>query len=158
MAKPKVYVETSVISYLTSRPSRDLVVAGHQQVTQDGWEQRRRDFHLVASELVFEEAAAGDASAARKRTEVLEEIELLELSQPVLQLAHDLVHGGPPPEKAAEDALHIAIAVVNGVEYLLTWNHKHLANAAMRASIERICRQSGFEPAILCTPEELLEE
>lgn len=158
MAKPKVYVETSVISYLTSRPSRDLVVAGHQQVTQDWWEQRRRDFHLVASELVLEEAASGDASAARKRAEALEEIELLELSQTALELAHSLVHGGPLPEKAAEDALHIAIAVVNGVEYLLTWNHKHLANAAMRASIEKICRQSGYEPAILCTPEELLEE
>jgi hypothetical protein len=112
----------------------------------------------VASELVLEEAASGDASAASKRTEALKEIELLELSQPALELAHSLVHGGPLPEKAAEDALHIAIAVVNGVEYLLTWNHKHLANAAMRASIEKICRQSGYEPAILCTPEELLEE
>lgn len=158
MVKPKVYVETSVISYLTSRPSRDLVVAGHQQVTQDWWEDRRRDFHLVASELVFEEAGAGDAALARERMAVLREMELLEVSEAALQLAQDLVHGGPLPEKAAEDALHIAIAVVNGVEYLLTWNHKHLANAAMRASIERICRQAGYEPSILCTPEELLEE
>lgn len=140
--KPLAYVETSVISYLTSRPSRDLVVAGHQQVTREWWDRRRQSFHLVASELVAEEAAAGDEEAAKARLAVLEEIERLE---------------GPLPERASEDALHIAIAVTNGCDFLLTWNHKHLANAAMRASIERICRRSGYEPSVLCTPEDLLE-
>lgn len=155
--KPLAYVETSVISYLTARPSRDLIVAGHQQVTQDWWDQRRQSFHLVASELVTEEAAAGDEGAAKARLAVLEEMELVETTREALFLAKALVEQGPLPERASEDALHIAIAVTNGCDFLLTWNHKHLANAAMRASIERICRRSGYEPSVLCTPEDLLE-
>lgn len=147
-----------MISYLTSRPSRDLVVAGHQQVTQDWWTARRADFELVASEIVVEEASAGDEEVSRRRLDALEGVELLEISPEALQLARELVDEGPIPEKAAVDALHIAIAVTHGVDYLLTWNHKHLANAAMRASIERICRRNGYEPSILCTPEELLED
>ena len=157
MSKPLVYVETSVVSYLTSRPSRDLVVAGHQQVTQDWWERRREDFRLVASALVLEEASAGDPDAARSRLAILERLELLETSEAALALSRALIEEGPLPEKAAEDALHIAISVTNGVEFLLTWNHKHLANAAMRAEIEDICRSSGYRPSILCTPEDLLE-
>ncbi len=158
MLKPLVYVETSVISYLVSRPSRDLLVAGHQQVTQDWWEHRRSAFRLAASELVVEEASQGDEQAAREQLEILEHLELLAISEDALALARQLVDDGPLPQKAAEDALHIAIAVTNGAEFLLTWNHKHLANAAMRAAIDRICRHNGFEPSILCTPEDLLEE
>ena len=158
MPKPLSYVETSVISYLTSRPSRDLVVAGHQQVTQDWWERRRSSFRLVVSELVVGEAEAGDVEASRKRSEVLDGLELLEVSDEAGELARELVDQGPLPEKAVEDAVHIAIAVTDGVEYLLTWNHKHLANAAMTESIETICRGNAYEPSILCTPEDLLEE
>jgi hypothetical protein len=158
MAKQKVYVETSLISYLASRPSRDLIVAGHQQVTRDWWERRREDFHLVASELVLQEAGAGDEYAASARMKLLHDIELLALSKEALDLAAALVEPGPLPKNAAEDALHIAISVTNGVDYLLTWNCKHLANAAMRSSIESVCREKGYEPAIICTPEQLLEE
>jgi len=158
MAKALVYIETSVISYLSARPSRDLIVAGHQQVTQDWWERRRGDFHLVASELVLEEAAGGDEAAAKARMEALEGISLLEITEEARDLARHLLQEGPLPEKAAGDALHIAVAVTNGVDYLLTWNHKHLANAATRASIERTCRRNGYEPSILCTPEDLLED
>lgn len=158
MGSAKVYLETSVISYLTSRPSRDVVVAGHQQVTQDWWEKQRERFHLVISELVVQEASAGDAQASAARLRVLEDLEVLEISDDALTLASKLVDPGPVPKKAVEDALHIGVAVTNGVEYLLTWNYKHLANAAMRTSIEEICRANGYEPSIICTPEELLED
>lgn len=156
--KPKVYLETSVISYLTSRPSRDLIVAGHQQTTQDWWAERRHAFHLVASQLVMNEASSGDVEAAKARLEVLASVELLEAREDGHELAVALVADGPIPTVAAEDALHIAIAVTHGVEYLLTWNCKHIANASMRSSIDRICRRHGYEPTILCTPEELLED
>jgi len=156
--KAKVYVETSVVSYLTARPSRDVVIAGHQQVTQDGWDTRREGFHLVISELVVQEASAGDAEASAARLRAVDDLEVLELSEEARVLASKLIDPGPVPKKAVEDALHIAVAVTNGVEYLLTWNHKHLANAAMRSSIEDICRSNGYEPSIICTPEELLED
>jgi len=158
MVKPRLYVETSIVSYLTSRPSRDVVVAGRQQLTRDWWETRHRSFHVVASELVWSEAGAGDEETARERLNVLEEVEFLAVGPEALALAVELVDRGPLPRSAAQDALHIAIAVTHGVDYLLTWNFKHLANAAMRSSIEAVCRSEGFEPSIICTPEELLEE
>jgi predicted nucleic acid-binding protein len=157
ISKVKVCIETSVISYLTARPSRDIVIAGHQQTTRDWWQQQSQSFQLVASQLVIQEASAGDTVAAQERLEVLKNIELLEVIEDAVNLAQVLIQSGPLPRKAAEDALHIAIAVSNGVEYLLTWNCKHIANASMRSSIERICRAAGYEPTIICTPEELLE-
>lgn len=155
--KAKVYVETSVISYLTSRPSRDVVIAGHQQITRDWWQTQRETFDVVASQLVVQEASAGDPIAAQQRLEVLTAMELLAVTEEALTLAQALVETGPMPLKAAEDALHIALAATSGVEYLLTWNCTHLANATMRREIERICRARGYEPVIICTPEELLE-
>ena len=155
--KPRVYVETSVLSYLTARPSRDVVIAGHQQVTREWWDTCTAKFDLVASELVLDEASAGDDQAARERVEILHTITLLEASEDALKLARDLVTSGPIPQKAAEDALHIAIAVTNGVEYPVTWNYRHIANATMRGQIEALCRSAGYEPPIICTPEELLE-
>ena len=155
--KAKVYVETSVISYLTSRPSRDVVIAGHQQITRDWWQTQRETFDVVASQLVVQEASAGDPIAAQQRLEVLATMAFLAVTEAALTLAQALVAPGPLPPKAAEDALHIAIAVTSGVEYLLTWNCTHLANATMRRAIDRLCRARGYEPVIICTPEELLE-
>ncbi len=114
-------------------------------------------FHLVASQLVLQEASAGDSEAADARLNVLGDLEILEVSEDALALASALVEPGPLPAKAVEDAL-IGISVINGVEYLLTWNCKHLANAVIRTSIEDVCRANGYEPSIICTPEELLEE
>ena len=156
--KAKVYIETSVISYLTARPSRDIVTAGHQQTTQDWWQIRRQTFEIVASQLVVQEASAGNPEAARARLDVLETIELLAVTEEALLLAQTLLETGPLPKKAAEDALHVAIAATNGIQFLLTWNCKHLANATTRPIVEDICRTRGYEPVIICTPEELLEE
>lgn len=151
----KVYLETTVLSYLTAWPSRDVVVAGHQQVTRDWWKTCPRRFDVVASELVVEEAGAGDDEAAAERLAVLQQ--LLETSEAALDLARQLVGAMAIPAKAADDALHLAIAATNGVNYLVTWNCRHLANATMREPIEAVCRQAGYQPPIICTPEELLE-
>ncbi len=155
--KAKVYIETTVISYLTARPSRDVVIAGHQKITRDWWQTDRDKFDLIASQLVVREASAGDPQAAKERLERLTTLTLLEVTEAAVTLAQELLTTGAMPEKAAEDALHLAIAVTNGVEYLLTWNCKHLANATMRTKIEDVCRAAGYEPVIICTPEELLE-
>jgi predicted nucleic acid-binding protein len=156
--KPKVYLETTVISYLAARPSRDIVVAAHQELRRQRWEQRRQDYHLVVSEVVLRESEAGDADAAQRRTTTLAGIDVLEAGESALELAEELVRRGVVPASAAEDALHIAIAVTHGVDYLLTWNCAHIANAAMRRAIENVCVEQGYEPTVLCTPEELSEE
>lgn len=109
----------------------------------------------MASQLVVQEASAGDSALAEQRLSVLAGVELLAVDEAALVLAKRLVEGGPMPEKAAVDALHVAICVTNEVEYLLTWNCKHIANADMRRQIERLCRNLGYEPSIICTPDEL---
>jgi len=156
--KPKIYVETTIISYLAARPSRDLITAAHQQVTQEWWENRRADFDLFVSQLVIQEATAGDEQAVQRRQQVLEELALLQLNEEAVALARTLIDEGALPDKAVGDALHIAIATVHGMDYLLTWNLKHLANAAMRNAITLTCRARNYEPPVICTPEELLEE
>ncbi len=155
--KSRVYLETSVISYLTAWPSRDLVKAAHQEITREWWSTRAR-FELYVSQVVIGEAAGGDAEAARLRLQSVAGIPVLAASPEAGLLAERLVAEGSLPAKAAVDALHIAIAVVNGIDYLLTWNCTHIANAAMRHKIDAVCRRSGYESVVLCTPEELMEE
>jgi predicted nucleic acid-binding protein len=154
---PRVYLETSVISYLTSRPSRDLVVAGHQLTTRKWWEQRRGEFALFVSGLVRREIARGDPVEARKRLDVISGIEIVTVLPEALSLAEALTVRGPLPRDGTEDALHIALAAVHGIDYLLTWNCKHIANAEMRTRIEQACWDAGYSPPILCTPEALTE-
>ena len=125
--KRKVYMETSVISYLTARPSKTILGAAHQQITLAWWETRSR-YDLVVSESVLRECAAGDPDAAKKRLTVLNNVPLILITEQALDIANSLIAKGIIPAKAAEDALHIAIATVNGVDYLLTWNCRHIAN------------------------------
>jgi predicted nucleic acid-binding protein len=153
----RVYIETTVVSYLTARPSRDVVIAGHQQVTQEWWDTRRSDYELCVSQLVLDEAGAGDPRAAQERLAVLQPMLVLEMTPEALDLAKELVQTGALPAKATGDALHIAIAATKGVPYLLTWNCRHLANAVMRPMIEAACNAKEYEAPIICTPEELLE-
>jgi hypothetical protein len=156
--KSKVYIETTIVSYLTARPSRDLVIAAHQQITQEWWMGRRPAFELYASQLVVQESSAGEARMAQLRLAALDETLLLNVNQPAVELARMLVEKGPLPEKAAIDALHIAVATVHGMDYLLTWNCKHIANAEMQTAVAAISRVGGYEPPVICTPEELLGE
>ena len=155
--KPRVYVETTVLGYLTSWPSGDLVVAGRQKITRDWWRYALGAFDLVVSELVRREASAGDPQAIRDRLEALADLPVLPVSQRAKDFARALVAGGAVPATEQEDAIHIAVAVVNGIEYLVTWNFKHIANAAMRSKIHGVCIAEGFDPCTICTPEELWE-
>lgn len=156
--KPKIYVETSVISYVTARPSRDLVVAARQEITRDWWENHSSKFDLFVSELVFEEAGCGDEEAATRRLNLIENIPLLETTEDAAKLARHLIDQTPLPSKAAADAFHIANATVHKMNYLLTWNCRHIANAVFRAPIENICRINGYSCPIICTPDELIGE
>jgi hypothetical protein len=155
MDKPAIYIETSVVSYLVARPSRDLIVAAHQQLTSDWWYGHSENYNLFISQIVLDEARAGDAEIAAKRVTALGQIPLLEISDDVIQLAENLVESHAVPKKAAQDALHIAVACVHGTDYLLTWNCKHIANAKMRGQIEKTCREAGYISPVICTPEEL---
>jgi hypothetical protein len=155
--KPKVYLETTVVSYFSAKPSRDIITSAHQQITQDWWETRRKDFDLYISELVEQEASLGDEDAVERRLIMLKGLPALQISPPAIDLAGRLVKENALPTKAAGDAIHVAIATVNAMDYLLTWNMRHLANATVRNTITVICRAHGYEPPVICTPEELLE-
>ena len=153
--KPRLYMETTIPSYLTSRPSRDLVIAGHQQVTREWWENRRDAFEIYISQLVIDEARAGDPDAARERMLIVQEFALLDITPEVVQLASAILTSGILPRKAATDAAHIAIAAVHGIDFLLTWNCAHLANAVVAKAVANVCRQQDWESPVICTPEEL---
>ncbi len=154
---PSIYLETSVIGYLTSRISRDLVTAANQQLTREWWDEHRTNFDLFISQFVLHECGAGDSDAARERLEVITEIPELDVTDDAKALAKKLMTDVPLPDKAEIDALHVAVATAHGVNYLLTWNCRHIANAVLRRRIEAVCRDHGFEPPTICTPQELME-
>lgn len=158
MEERTVYLETTIIGYAASRPTRDLVVSARQQLTRDWLAGAGQGYQLFVSQPVIREASAGDDEAARERLGLLEGIPLLAVTDEAGELAAKLVDEGALPRKAAEDALHIALAAVHGVEFLLTWNVRHIANATMRQAIERVCREAGYEPPVICTPEELTHD
>ncbi len=156
--KPKLYVETTIVGYLVGRTSRDLITAWHQEITIKWWKERRQAFELYCSELVIDEAAKGDRAYARQRSAILATMPVLETSSEARGLTNLLIKRKAIPLKAVFDATHLAIAAVNGMNYLLTWNCSHLANASLRALIERVCDKAGYRCPVICTPEELLEE
>jgi hypothetical protein len=155
--KPRTYIETTVVSYLTAWPSRDLIIAAHQQVTRDWWAGSGERFDLFTSELVLLEAGAGDPDAAAERLKALGGLPVLFADEPTRDLARRLLESAAIPDAAADDALHVAIAVANRMDYLVTWNLRHIANARMRPRIDDCCRTTGYSPVIICTPEDLVE-
>jgi len=158
MTRQKVYIETTIVSYLTARTSKNPIVAGRQALTKEWWNHRRNFFDLVISELVTQEAGDGDQAAASQRLNHLLVIDSLKISDEAIVLAGILVNGGPIPKEYSEDALHIALCAVNGIDFLLTWNCRHLANASHRSQIEALVEMQGYRCPIICTPEELMEE
>ena len=152
-----VYLETTIIGYLTSRPSRDLIVAAHQQLTRDWWDLHRTSYDLFVSEAVVAECGAGDPQAAQERLGCLSDLPVLDVTGEAELLAESLIRGVPLPDKANIDALHVALATVNGIDYVLTWNCTHIANAVLQHRIEAICRAAGYNPPIICTPQQLME-
>lgn len=153
--KRRVYIETSVISYLTARPSRTIIGAAHQQLTQAWWQQRG-EYELVISQAVRQECAAGNAEAAQKRLTALEGLDMLEVTEEMISLAEEMIAGRLVPAKAIEDALHIAVATLHHVDFLLTWNCRHIANPMIQEGIAEYLEQQGRFLPIICTPEELL--
>lgn len=156
--KRRLYIETTIISYLTARTSKNPIVSGRQALTHEWWEHRRTAFDLVVSELVFEEAKAGDPEAAKRRMGYISEMNSLHISDEAVLLAEALVKEGPIPSEYGEDALHIALCAVNGIDFLVTWNCRHLANAYRRHQIEAVVEARGYRCPVICTPEELMEE
>ncbi len=154
--KPKAYLETTIASYLTAWPSRDLVMAANQATTREWWENRRDAFQLFISQTVIKESSAGDQDAAQRRLEFLKPFPLLDITEEVETLAAKLIAEVPLPPKAQADAVHIAVAAVHGMNYLLTWNCTHIANATLRTQIEAVTRSAGYEPPVVCTPQEML--
>jgi len=155
--KETVYIETSVVSYFTSKPCRDLVIAGRQEITREKWPKILEFFEVYISALVLQEAEQGDTEAAQKRLNVMTSLPVLAITGEVEKLASILISEGPIPDKNPEDALHIAIATVNGIDYLLTWNFAHINNAQMKSKITSIVEKHGYRCPIICSPEELLE-
>ena len=153
-----VYLETSFISYLIARPSRDVIVAGHQQTTQDWWANRRSEFECTVSQVVIDEASAGDSAEAQKRLEIIAGLPELEITPDAEALADAIMASGVLPPQVARDAAHVAVAAVHAVDYLLTWNCKHLANVQISRRIALVCEKAGHRMPIICTPEELMGE
>jgi len=155
--KQTVYIETTIPSYLAARPSRDLVIAGNQELTHEWWNEQRPSFDLYISQFVLDEVAVGDPDAARRRMDILAELNELEISDDAIRLTERLLHEGVVPPKAATDAAHIAIAAVNEMDFLLTWNCKHIANARILKKIYFVCETAGYSCPLICTPAELME-
>jgi hypothetical protein len=155
--RPTIYVETSVVSYLTARPSRDLVTAARQTLTRDWWEQATERWELAISALVIEEAAKGDPTAANRRLQALRDLPSLPICAQARDLATSLIQSGIVPASEPEDALHVAIATVSKMHYLLTWNFAHLAGPDAKQRLLDGLRTLGYTPPLLTTPEELLE-
>jgi hypothetical protein len=152
-----VYIETSILGYLTARPSRDIIVAANIEITREWWNTRRSDFQLYSSQAVVKETSQGDVAIASQRLEILADLSLLDLNQAVLDLAEKFLERTNLPAKADVDAVHIAVATVHAMDYLLTWNCKHIANAQIQGKLAEISLDFGYELPILCTPYELLE-
>ena len=153
--KPKVYLETTILSYLAGRQSRDPITQARQVITQRWWDHEREKYALVISEAVEAECERGDAEMVKKRRKLLEEASLFLVHERMLEVAKFLIVPGALPEKAGVDALHIAAAAVEECEFLLTWNFRHIANVRIRREVERILANHGYNKTTICTPEEL---
>ncbi|MCC5898829.1 MAG: type II toxin-antitoxin system VapC family toxin [Phormidium sp. BM_Day4_Bin.17] len=152
-----VYIETSILGHLTARPTNNLILAANIKITQDWWYNKRHSFTLYASELVEDEAAQGDAEIASQRLIRLEPLPFLTITREAVELAENFLNKSNLPPKAANDALHIAIATEYSLDYLLTWNCKHMANAQIQRKLAKIAADLGYELPVICTPYELLE-
>lgn len=153
-----VYLETTFISYLVARPSRDLLVAAHQQTTQAWWANRRKEFECCISLVVIGEASIGDPQEVQKRMAVIGDLPVLQGTDDAESLTQAILASGVMPPRAMRDAAHVAVAAVHEIDYFLTWNCKHLANAQITRRISMVCDQLGKRMPVICTPDELMGE
>ena len=156
--KPRVYLEMSVISYLVGwLNQRSILVAHNQEFTREWWSTRRQEYELYSSQVAIDESRRGDASLAEARMTFLAEAKLLGVTDAATALAFELLQHTSIPKKADVDALHVAVAAVHGMDYLISWNYRHIVNANSLPKVYSICRSLGYEPPLICTPQELLE-
>lgn len=155
---PTLYIETSIVSYLRQRPSSQVVMAARQLLTHQWWNNERNNYELVTSQYVIDEASSGDPDLAAERLESLEEIPLLPLDPQIADIADEIMGRAILPPKASVDALHIAMVAHHGIQYLLTWNCKHIANAKILPRIYDVLKDLGCSIPIICTPEEMVED
>ncbi|RPJ56956.1 MAG: PIN domain-containing protein [Acidobacteria bacterium] len=153
----RIYIETSVASYLTARPSRDIVVAGHQEATRNLWPKFSSDYETYISALVYQEAGRGDPDQARARLAALRPFQMLDLDEEARTLAEKIIGDKGIPTQYPEDALHNAVAAVNGMDVLVTWNFAHLNNPFTRIRVREIVENEGYVCPETCSPDELLE-
>jgi predicted nucleic acid-binding protein len=152
-----VYLETTVIGHVAGRLHREARILSRQTTSREWWKTAPFRYRLLASDLVIAECTAGDSEAGRERASLLADVELLATDFETEGLARRLIANRAIPASEPRDAAHIAIAAVNGVDYLVTWNFRHIMNPATQHLIDAVCRESGYEPATICTPEQLLE-
>jgi len=155
---PTLYVETSIVSYLRSRPSAQVVAAARQLLTRKWWETERPNYELVTSQYVLDEAADGDAEVASRRLAALAGVPLLPVENAILTIADEILGKAILPRSASVDALHIAMVAHHQVDYLLTWNCSHIANARILPMVFDVLDGLGLSRPIICTPEELLTD
>jgi len=155
--RPTVYLETTIPSYLASRPAQDLVLAGEQLLTHEWWEKRRADFVLLVSGYVLDEAQRGDVEAAQRRLDFIGSLKELEITQASIELTQTIIASPVFPVNADVDAAHIAICCVHEVDFMLTWNCRHIANAQLLRSLSKVIEDNGYRLPTICTPIELME-
>jgi len=156
--KPRVYLETSVISYLVGGLSHSSILVAHnQEFTREWWSRRRHEYELFSSAVAVNESRKGDPPLANERLGFLAEATLLDITDAATFLALELLRHTGIPAKADVDALHVAVATVHGMDYLLSWNCKHIVNGNILPGVYAVCRASGYEPPLICTPSELME-
>lgn len=157
MARQTVYIESTVISYCAAHWSRDIVTMAHQQITSDWWNMALPLLDPYISQIVIDEISRGDKEAVHRRIAAVKQFKVLETTEEAARLAERYFDALTIPEKARNDALHLAIATLNGMDYLVTWNFKHIASARVRAVIEAVNYDLSYETPIICSPEELME-
>lgn len=155
--KKHVYIETTVVSYLTAKPSRDIMIAGHQEATRELWAKLSTRYETYISALVFEEAGRGDQNQAQMRLTAIAKLPMLDIDDEARYLAEKIIAKKGIPAEYPEDALHVAVAAVNGIEVIITWNFAHLNNPFTRKKVRKIVEAEGYSCPEICSPEELLE-
>lgn len=153
----RIYIESTIPSYVVARPARDLLQAARQQLTRDWWDLRREQHELFTSQVVLDEIACGEAEMAKQRLELMSDLALLDLTDDAQALTKDILQSGALPPHADRDAAHISLATVHETDFLLSWNCRHIANARIQARLRRLADAAGFTLPVICTPEELLE-
>ena len=157
MAKPTVYIESTVISYYAASRTRDLIMAAHQQITWEWWENVLPGLDPYISQIVLDEISRGDPGAAQRRLAAADQFKILELTPDIVSLAGAYFEALDIPEKARNDSFHLALAVCHGMDYLVSWNCKHIASGRVRNTVGAIDNERGYQTPIICTPEELME-